>query len=331
MEIKEIKELKKFYNKILYQSQALTTLENDIKTNSVSHSYFLKCSDKLTREIFAVHFAKALICGSIHLENCSICENIEKHVHPDVYFMPENGDILKVDDAVKILDSVNFFGLEQDKKIYILDNFEFATTQMQNKILKVLEEPPENVYFLLMSGGDSGVLNPIKSRCKKLYINNLNDKVIDEILTDLKVLEDKRKIAKFVGENYLGRTLEAVMDRQYQIIFEACLDFLENCTSSKHVLKYSSRISSFKNNFDIFLKIYSLIISEICYNKCTNTFRTNIFNERFNRIGQCYCLESLIDIESKINFYNEESKRNCNISLIVDTMIFDNLQARVRK
>lgn len=331
MDFLEIKQLKKFYNKIISNSQAYTTITKDLSSNSVSHSYLLTCNDKLTRDIFAVHFAKMLICGNSHIDNCTICENIEKHVHPDTYFLPENGSVLKVEDAVKILDSVNFFGLEQDKKIYVLDSFEFATQQMQNKILKVLEEPPENVYFLLMCSSDSGVLNPIKSRCKKIFINSLPDQVIDEILDELKVLNEKRNIAKFIGENYLGRTLEVATERQYQILFEACLDFLENCTSSKVALRFSSRISGFKNDFDAFLKIYSLIISQICYNKCTNEFRTNVFTERFKKIGQDYSLEALINLENKINFYNEEYKRNCNINLIVDTMIFDNLQARVRR
>lgn len=324
----EITQLKRFYDIILENTPAYKTLQSDLQSQNISHSYFLKCSDKITREIFSKCFAKSIICKN-HNENCVICENIEKGVFADVYFLPENNEVLKVDDAEKILNTVNLFGLEQEKKIYILDKFEFATPQMQNKLLKILEEPPQNVYFLLMCEEDTGVIAPIKSRCKKLFINNLNPSTIDYILNSLKVPQDKQEIAKFVGDNFLGRTLEVLENKAIQNIFELCLDIFVNCNNRNDILKYSTKIASYKNEFDVFLRIYSLILSHLYFHKCSNTLNTNAFVNELKNISQKFTLDNLIKLQEKTIKYNEEFIRNCNLNIIADKLIFDNLEARI--
>ena len=63
-------------------------------------------------------------------------------------YIKSNKNIL-VDDVKNLIEDAVLTPVESDKKIYIFKNFSSANTQSQNKLLKILEEPPKNVYIFL--------------------------------------------------------------------------------------------------------------------------------------------------------------------------------------
>lgn len=312
----------KEFENIIEQSPAFQNFLNDIQNNTVSHCYLLKCKDDYTRELFAVSFAKKLLERNSTPQQL---ENVEKRVHPDVHFYMDKNASLKVEDAVEIWENVGLFGVEQDKRIYILDNFENATVQMQNKMLKTFEEPPLNVHFLIMAKDDERILMPIKSRAKKIYIAPLDSKVIDSIVEKYGKTQNA-ELAKLVGQNYLGKTLNALNSNQTQEIFNVVVDLIQNCKSSKEALKYASQISAMKNSFEEVLEVYSSLLSKALENKCSNT--NNGQSEIISEIANKFSLEGIEFLEAKILEYYKQYKSNCNLNLIIDTLVLDNLQAR---
>jgi DNA polymerase-3 subunit delta' len=73
------------------------------------------------------------------------------------------------------------------------------TKEAQNCLLKTLEEPPEFVTIILIVSNENMILNTIKSRCLKIYFNNLSDeelkKYINENLENTKFSENMLKSA----------------------------------------------------------------------------------------------------------------------------------------
>lgn len=61
-------------------------------------------------------------------------------------------------------------------QIFKLTNISRATEEAQNALLKILEEPPENVYFVLTSETTSGILDTILSRCVVVTAINVENK-----------------------------------------------------------------------------------------------------------------------------------------------------------
>ena len=84
-----------------------------------------------------------------------------------------------------------------DKKVYIIDNSELMTKEAQNCLLKTLEDPPEFVTIILVVSNENLILNTIKSRCLKLYFNDITDeelkKYINENLTESEFSENMLK------------------------------------------------------------------------------------------------------------------------------------------
>lgn len=89
---------------------------------------------------------------------------------PDLKVYPAQCGKLTADTASAIVDDAALKPSEHDKKLYVISDFHSASPIFQNKLLKILEEPPEGVYFLLGATSLSPVLDTVKSRVKLLEV-----------------------------------------------------------------------------------------------------------------------------------------------------------------
>ena len=78
---------------------------------------------------------------------------------------------MKVDDVRKAFENIYEKPFLLDKKIYFIENFEYLNTNSQNAMLKILEEPPHFIVIVLLSKNTNNILDTIKSRCLKIYLN----------------------------------------------------------------------------------------------------------------------------------------------------------------
>ena len=147
-----------------------------------------------------------------------------------------DGKEMKVQDVRNAFSSVYEKPLIIEKRIYIINNFEYLNNSSQNALLKILEEPPFYVTIILTSKTLNGILDTIKSRCQKTY---LAEKI------------ENRKIGK---ENILS---EVIDDK----IKDDILNILENSNimkKSQYYSKYSDIIT--KENIEEILNILENII-----------------------------------------------------------------------
>lgn len=88
----------------------------------------------------------------------------------DLKIYPRAEGKLTADIAAEIVEDSAMKPLEYDKKLYVVSDFNNASPIFQSKLLKVLEEPPAGVYFLLGATALAPVLDTVKSRVKLLEI-----------------------------------------------------------------------------------------------------------------------------------------------------------------
>lgn len=79
------------------------------------------------------------------------------------------------------------------KRVIIIDYAQKMTHQAQNAFLKVLEEPADDLYFILVSNAELKLLPTILSRVKKIKISPINQKQSEKLLDDLKVTDATKK------------------------------------------------------------------------------------------------------------------------------------------
>lgn len=95
---------------------------------------------------------------------------IVRGAYPDCRFYPEQGKKFNAEAAVALIEDSAMRPSEGDRKLYVISSFEECSAVVQNKLLKVIEEPPEGVSFILGASTLSPVLPTIISRVRLLEI-----------------------------------------------------------------------------------------------------------------------------------------------------------------
>lgn len=104
-----------------------------------------------------------------------------------------NGYVIEIDIASnnsaesmrELISSVSVKPIGRDKTIVILDEVHAASSACFQTLLKVLEEPPRHVIFILCTTEGDKIISTIKSRCESFYFNPINTDTISSRLVDI--------------------------------------------------------------------------------------------------------------------------------------------------
>ena len=128
---------------------------------------------------------------------------------------------IRVDDAQEILKSLALKSYEGGYKIMIVWMADKMNTAASNKLLKLLEEPPEKTVFILISESEEDIIQTIRSRCQVLHFNGLSEKIIADALISTENIDPKlaTKIAHQAQGNY-NKALHLLKDDTDEFPFE---------------------------------------------------------------------------------------------------------------
>ena len=179
---------------VVGQEHIKKALKNAIELNKISHAYLFTGPRGTGKTSTARIFAKSLNCKEGPTINpCGVCENcvdITNSTPMDVIEIDAASN-RKVEDAQNILEKVMYAPVNSRYKIYIIDEVHMLSTTAFNALLKTLEEPPENVIFILATTEVHKVLDTIKSRCQRFDFKRITT---DDIVKHLRYISDKEKI-----------------------------------------------------------------------------------------------------------------------------------------
>lgn len=139
----------------------------DRRADRLSHAYMLYLADERNLRSALKFFALGFFGAQKEDRNGRLILS-EGLTDLKVYPRPEGK--LTADAASAIVDDAALKPLEYDKKLYIISDFQTASPIFQNKLLKLLEEPPAGVHFLLGTTSLAPVLDTVKSRVKLLEV-----------------------------------------------------------------------------------------------------------------------------------------------------------------
>lgn len=193
------------FEEVVGQKYILETLENAISKDKVAHAY-LFCGPRGTgKTSVAKLFAKAINCTSSDSKPCNACENCVKAnegYHTDILELDaasNNG----VDQIRDLIDKSKYLPTLGKYKVYIIDEVHMLSQGAFNALLKILEEPPKHLIFILATTESHKILPTIVSRCQKYNFNRVNK---DDITNHLKYILKKENL------DYEIEALEAIAE-----------------------------------------------------------------------------------------------------------------------
>jgi DNA polymerase-3 subunit gamma/tau len=164
--------------KLLTDTHAYKLLAGEIKQNRFSHAYLLQMDDKRNLRNTLKLFAKLFFSNMQESNRENVFRRIDEENFSDCLFFPDPDKKFMVDDAERLAEESLLNPVESDKKVFVVCDFADANAVSQNKLLKLLEEPPQNVVFLLGTTSAYSVLSTVLSRVEKLEIPPFSEKQI---------------------------------------------------------------------------------------------------------------------------------------------------------
>lgn len=149
------------------------------------HAYLIIASGVSASREYSGILAKALVCEEAGNDGepcgkCSGCLKSDSGSHPDISVIGRNK--VSVNDIRDLKESAYLTANEGYRKIFILEGVQSFNVQSQNALLKVLEEPPKGVVFILTAASKSAVLPTILSRCCVLTPKNHGFSYYEELV-----------------------------------------------------------------------------------------------------------------------------------------------------
>jgi DNA polymerase-3 subunit gamma/tau len=175
------------FDGILGQEHIVKILKNQIKTNTTGHAY-LFCGTRGTGKTSTARIlAKAMNCLAEGDRPCGVCANCVSI--KDGNFM----DVIEIDAASnngvdnirELRESVKYPPAAGRCKVYIIDEVHMLSTGAFNALLKTLEEPPENVIFILATTEVQKLPATILSRCLRLDFKRVPEKTLRQGMRDI--------------------------------------------------------------------------------------------------------------------------------------------------
>ncbi|HIP07153.1 MAG TPA: DNA polymerase III subunit gamma/tau [Mariprofundaceae bacterium] len=163
------------------QDVTVRTLKNALSSNHIAHAYLMTGIRGVGKTTISRLMAMAVNCTQANegepCGTCDSCTSIAKGNNLDVQEM-DAASHTGVDDIREILDGVRYPPVHLKTKVYIIDEAHMLSKPAFNALLKTLEEPPENVMFILATTESDKLPITVRSRCQRFDLRRLN---VDEI------------------------------------------------------------------------------------------------------------------------------------------------------
>ncbi|CAL4324217.1 DNA polymerase III subunit tau, partial [isoform gamma] [Buchnera aphidicola (Thelaxes suberi)] len=182
------------FKEIIGQNFATVALKNSFILNKVHQSWIFHGTRGIGKTSIARILSKALNCIQLiqgePCQYCLNCKEIKKGNFVDLIEI-DAASKTKVEDIKEILENIQYAPIKGLFKIYLIDEVHMLSKHSFHALLKILEEPPHHIKFILATTDIAKVPNTIISRCLCFSLKKLTN---NEIYVHLKHILKKEKI-----------------------------------------------------------------------------------------------------------------------------------------
>ena len=173
----------KNFDQIVGQSLSVRILKNGLYLNTFFPVYLFSGQRGCGKTTSARVFAAAINCQKlsdfqgnpkqpIPCYECNSCINMVAGKHPD-FIEIDAASHTGVDNVRQIIESSSFMPLMGRKKIYLIDEAHMLSKAAFNAFLKILEEPPATVLFILATTDIQRIIDTVRSRCFQIFFSSI--------------------------------------------------------------------------------------------------------------------------------------------------------------
>lgn len=313
------------YENLIRSSLAYNELKKDIENENVAHAYLFSGSDT----VFFEELCKCFLYEAVAYKlGKSSAEKVTNGTMTDIRYFPDTGSVT-VADIEYIIQNAYITPMESDRKFYVIKNAQTMTIQAQNKLLKILEEPPSVAAFIIITASINAILPTIVSRCRTVETRPFSLSEIKECdRLNESNCKDKGLAASLSGGN-LTILENLLSDGEYILVFEKTLEMLKNMTHSSMAVKYLPFFNESKNYFDWILTCLEIIFTDILKIRCGVKCRLPSKNEAdLAMLSEAFRPEAISELMTETAALRERKKFYSNYNSMVDELLLKILEVK---
>ena len=212
--------------------KAVKALTRAIDSDRIAHAYLIAGPPQIGKMTLAMDIARAVNCVADEQPNmfgetepkpcntCGPCDRITRGLHTDVRVVTLGQDsrgrtqtLISIDQVREVQREASLRPSEGKYRVFIFDRAEYLSQGAATALLKTLEEPPDQVIFILAATDSDRLLPTISSRCQTFRLRPIRQSVIAEHLKSQYEAEEEaaEEIAR-LSEGRIGWAISTVAD-----------------------------------------------------------------------------------------------------------------------
>lgn len=204
-----------------------------ITQDKISNAYVFEGCDGVGKKLCARIFAQALVCEKENApcDVCTMCIQAKAKTLPDIITVQKDSDKTQIGvDNVReqVISEVYIKPRNARRKIFIIEQGDTLSTEAQNALLKVLEEPPEYVTFIICVTSKEKLLPTVLSRSQTVSFFPLSAETVEQYIKDNeKDVKDTKTIAK-LSRGSIGMAKDLIKDESKMVRIEKSIKCITN-------------------------------------------------------------------------------------------------------
>jgi len=306
-------------------------LKKDFESGRFNHAYLVSGQDAPFLKHFLRYAAALAVCSNGGCLECSSCRKALKDSHADILVYPREKEVLRKDEINEIVSNCFILPIESRIKVYSLNVFDKTDPAMQNKLLKTLEEPPENTVFFLGVSNESTVLDTIKSRCSRISLDRAEFNSVVSYLVDKGAAQSEAQIAAIVSFSQPFTAENYAAGKTFFSMFDDVLDTVKNLSSSREAINAVSRLAEYRERQAELANMLLAIFKEtLAFSANPDSLLLTCKKNDIIAITGKFSTAALTAAIDYINNARTKLEQRCNFNAVLDWLVLSILEVKHR-
>ncbi|WP_027364320.1 DNA polymerase III subunit delta' [Desulfotruncus alcoholivorax] len=289
----------------------------------ISHAYLFSGPPGVGKKTAGLAFARALLCKKGDTDACGFCDDclwFERGVHPDLKIIRPQGSFIKIAQLRELQDSAALTSFRGGRQVYLIEQAEKMTNAAANCLLKILEDPPAEVVFILVADDGTLMLSTVMSRCQHYRFNPLGEEEVLKVIgANLGGNIEKARVAAKMSMGCPGRALSMLNGLDQR---EKMLNLLLCLTRQRRYMPVDGLDG--REELDRFINCAKLFFRDALVWKISGSKELLInvdYQEAIAELAGTYEEEELLDILLTLEGSARRLAGNANRRLLFDSLV----------
>jgi DNA polymerase-3 subunit delta' len=327
---------------LLGHDWAVEMLSEHLRADMARHAYLITGPVGVGRRTLALRFIQGMNCPNRDFNGqacmqptCRTCRQILDMQHPDlkVVRVPDGKSEILIDQVRELQSFVMLAPYEAPYKVGLLLNFEHATVQAQNALLKTLEEAPPRARLIITADSAESLLPTIVSRCEPMRLRPLPVDVLAGVMREAYHLDpEKAGLVDHLAAGRYGYAVSlcedgAFLDRRREVLDELLPAFKASLRKRfklvEDMLPRKGDLSRQRQVAREVLLIWQSFLRDVLITQAgASTPVMNVdYNEAIRRIASGTTIQWSERMIGECDLALERIDRYCNIRLVMETVV----------